>query len=147
MTITQRVEYIESKLSLLDEDNLKNISAKVKLMQHEIEQVETSQNNDPIKSEYEDKVNQLYQYVDTVDMVCGQLPKVVTRLEQLKHIHEKNANLHKTISTVQKDQQKVNTLVSDQGLLLKQLETNLASNMAQMNKNIQLLEEKMKQLQ
>jgi len=132
------------KISCLDDQTLSYLSQKVQQLTQDLMMYSKSKDSLAlqVQSEYGKKIEKLSESSEIIDVVSNQLPIVIDRLIQLKDIHEENANFSINVETLFKEQEKINSLVSDQKEFLSKVEKNLIENIGIIKSNIDILQNK-----
>jgi len=142
--LIERVLSFDKKISCLDDQTLSYLSQKVQQLTQDLMLYSKSKDSLAlqVQSEYGKKIEKLSESSEIIDVVSNQLPIVIDRLIQLKDIHEENANFSINVETLFKEQEKINSLVSDQKEFLSKVEKNLIENIGIIKSNIDILQNK-----
>jgi GR25 family glycosyltransferase involved in LPS biosynthesis len=92
---------------------------------------------------FSSQIDEVYQALLKSESLHTDLPVVVDRLVQLKTIHEEMAFVVNEFKTLDTEQSQIASMLRSNETLLQQLEANFASNMAKIQDNFKVLEEKM----
>lgn len=137
------VEHMSDKMSLIEKQSLEQTESRLQAIAARVNQL-----NDK-KSLVEDqeklnRVNELYSIVSKWKDMSALVPSVVSRLTALNDIHQKAFEFPAMLSRLDAEQESIKQNLNTSNDILKNLEKNFESNLASIQKNFDLLNERIK---
>jgi len=141
------VEQLREKLNLLaDPNTLESVQRRVKSLSSELDAVADKSRGNIQQSQYEKKVEEMFDIMNKWDISSQQLPGIISRLQTLKVLHDESASFLQNISQLENHQQEMKSVLKSNGDLMKQLETNFNSNVSTISTNVTSIEKKIASL-
>lgn len=138
------VQAMETKLSLLDPDQLPRVDSRLQAILNKVNEINKSQKpSDDAGSAINKKISNLHECVQKWEGVRGALPMIVERLSALDSLHAKATDFSATLSHLEAMQTKMKARLDSTNTTQQKLDQALGenlsaveSNVAQLNKRI-----------
>jgi len=140
--LVSSIEQIKTKLSLLDARQLDRLSLKVKLLSQDLDAL-TKKEEEVLQSVLaQQKINELYDIINRIDVSTQQLPTLISRLQSLKALHEESAFFVRTLKQLENEQQEISKLITVNNTTLVEVSKGLKSNFTAIEHNFSSLEKR-----
>jgi len=144
------VEELKEKLNLLTtpkhlevlQRTVTNLSAEL----DKLAEKKQRQEEDPGIKAHEMQVKEMFGMMNRWDAVSLQLPNIVSRLQTLKSLHEGAASFSESVNVLENQQEEIKKLLTFNGDLMKQVDSNFKSNLNTVQGNVQMLEKRFVEL-
>lgn len=138
--IEDSLNHIESKLKLLNIEELKAIQNHIQSIGHSLQQY----NDTPLIQSQ--KINYLYQKIQYWNSFSENIPTIIERLYQLRHIHDQEVDFINSFRELKEKAQTLEQVFSNQQDLLNIVSNNFEKNIEIFENNIMLLDKKLEQI-
>jgi len=105
-----------------------------------LEEKKLKQEEELGKNTYETKVNEIFEIMGQWDIICQQLPNIVSRLQALKSLHDESASFQQSVQQLDTQQVEIKKLLKFNGDLMTKVDANFKSNLNTIQSNVQTLE-------
>jgi len=130
---------LRDKVALLDGPRLEALLQKMKAL---TPQLETAAKGAERAAGQDKKINEIYDMMGKWDAVATQLPALVSRLVALRALHEDGARFQASLAGIDREQQAITALLRDNSELLTTLDASFKGNLATIQANVQMLDER-----
>jgi len=148
--MTRNVEYLTKRLEQLsDQNRLSTLKKKAEGLKDVFKDMGlVAQNTVEDQSKVKDqKINQMFDMMERWDQASHALPAIVTRLKDLKNLHEESADMPQKVNSLGNQRNSIAQTLGKNAQVLQQVNESLVENAKIMQTNAQGIEQKMLQLQ
>jgi len=145
------VEYLNRRLELLSDDmKLESLIRRVQTLRKELQAIQSKasqQIEDQITKTKEEKIEKMSEMMQQWDPACLELPTVITKLQNLKPIHEASADIIEKIYSLETQQKLIQQTLENSRQVIDKIADSLTDNRNTMANNVQGFERRILEIQ
>jgi hypothetical protein len=147
-SLLNRLEEMEGLIATIDSTSLDKVTTKAKIIRTDLEAASKARNKLAATYKKEDSkmIQQLYQQMVDLEGLGSFLPSLVERLEQLNKLHRQSSIFGTRLKELERGVTQVGSSASQLEDGIATLQTAMAENIARMERNMQVLDQKLSSL-
>ncbi|XP_057670347.1 dynactin subunit 2 [Diorhabda carinulata] len=139
-------EHLSATASLLDSSQLDHIEGRLGAMAQKLEAIAEKKKQVQQDEEKDKMILELFDLVKNTESVAKLLPRTIDRLKSLEQLHNKAANVTKTIAQIEVAQAEMKGHVQNNNMLLQGVQESFATNLNEINSTVISLDARIKAL-
>lgn len=139
-------EHLSATASLLDSSQLDHIEGRLGAMAQKLEAIAEKKKQVQQDEEKDKMILELFDLVKNTESVAKLLPQTIDRLKSLEQLHNKAANVTKTIAQIEVAQAEMKGHVQNNNMLLQGVQESFATNLNEINSTVISLDARIKAL-
>ncbi|XP_056647582.1 dynactin subunit 2 [Diorhabda sublineata] len=139
-------EHLSATASLLDSSQLDHIEGRLGAMAQKLEAIAEKKKQVQQNEEKDKMILELFDLVKNTESVSKLLPQTIDRLKSLEQLHNKAANVTKTIAQIEVAQAEMKGHVQNNNMLLQGVQESFATNLNEINSTVISLDARIKAL-
>lgn len=144
-TLLSSINYLSSRLNLLDPANLEVVEARLSYLSQHLQQM-ADKKSQLDNLEKQNKIMELYDLAKKTESMSEILPKVVERLESLQQVHDQAMQFKQALSQLETIQQQLLITLKNDEKFLKEAQDSFSKNSDVLHQNVKLLDERISKL-
>merc|ERR1712228_995812 len=149
--MTRSVEYLSSVLELLSDDmKLDQLVRRAQVLRKKLQEIQSKGHGAielQITKTKDEKIKKMFEMMTRWDAAAMQLPTLVKRLRSVKNLHEESANVVQKVNRLETQNKLIQQSLQSNKNILQNVQQSLFQNAQTMNKNMQLIQERLNKIQ